>query len=205
MYVAALDRPWLETPFLFQGFRIRDEKVLDELRAHCEHVYVDPALCDAAVSLEGLAVVSATAVRTAPTCRDNDMRRLVDAGELELKRELVEARKAHANAEHAVSDFFARVGAGRRIDLKSVQDALDPMIDSLYRNDDAISWLARMKRKSDYIYDHSLSSSVWAMLLGKHLGFNAESIQVLGTGAMFMDVGKDTHPDGTARQAGAAR
>jgi hypothetical protein len=25
MYVAELDRPWLETPFLFQGFRIEDD------------------------------------------------------------------------------------------------------------------------------------------------------------------------------------
>ncbi|MDX1498813.1 MAG: DUF3391 domain-containing protein, partial [Woeseiaceae bacterium] len=40
MYVAQLDRPWLETPFLFQGFYIRDEDEIAELRAHCRHVYV---------------------------------------------------------------------------------------------------------------------------------------------------------------------
>ena len=40
MYVAQLDRPWLETPFLFQGFYIRDQDEIDELREYCEHVYV---------------------------------------------------------------------------------------------------------------------------------------------------------------------
>ena len=25
MYVAMLDRPWLETPFVFQGFEIKDQ------------------------------------------------------------------------------------------------------------------------------------------------------------------------------------
>ncbi|MEM7283421.1 MAG: HD-GYP domain-containing protein [Pseudomonadota bacterium] len=40
MYVAQLDRPWLETPFLFQGFYIRDQDEIDELRRYCEHVYV---------------------------------------------------------------------------------------------------------------------------------------------------------------------
>ena len=41
MYVAQLDRPWLETPFLFKGFEIRDEKDLKQLRHFCKHVYVD--------------------------------------------------------------------------------------------------------------------------------------------------------------------
>ena len=40
MYVAQLDRPWLETPFLFQGFYIRDRDEIEEIKAHCKHVYV---------------------------------------------------------------------------------------------------------------------------------------------------------------------
>jgi HD-GYP domain-containing protein (c-di-GMP phosphodiesterase class II) len=42
MYVAQLDRPWLETPFLFQGFEIREDSELKQLRQFCQHVYVDP-------------------------------------------------------------------------------------------------------------------------------------------------------------------
>lgn len=40
MYVAQLDKPWLDTPFLFQGFYIRDQDEIDELRIHCRNVYV---------------------------------------------------------------------------------------------------------------------------------------------------------------------
>ncbi len=42
MYVAELDRPWLETPFLFQGFYIENAKDISELQEHCQHVLVDP-------------------------------------------------------------------------------------------------------------------------------------------------------------------
>lgn len=35
MYVSQLDRPWLETPFLFQGFEIQDDKDLRQLRQYC--------------------------------------------------------------------------------------------------------------------------------------------------------------------------
>ncbi|MEZ5511525.1 MAG: DUF3391 domain-containing protein [Gammaproteobacteria bacterium] len=41
MHVAKLDRPWLETPFLFQGFPIHKQEDLDTLRNICEYVYVD--------------------------------------------------------------------------------------------------------------------------------------------------------------------
>ena len=40
MYVSELDRPWVGTPFLFQGFEIRTDEELSQLRALCQHVFV---------------------------------------------------------------------------------------------------------------------------------------------------------------------
>jgi len=41
MFVSALDRPWLDTPFLVQGFLIEDEATLEQLRQTCKHVTID--------------------------------------------------------------------------------------------------------------------------------------------------------------------
>jgi HD-GYP domain-containing protein (c-di-GMP phosphodiesterase class II) len=41
MFVCALDRPWLDTPFLIQGFLIEDETTLAQLRQTCRQVTVD--------------------------------------------------------------------------------------------------------------------------------------------------------------------
>lgn len=41
MFVCELDRPWLESPFLVQGFYINDPDEIDQLREVCEFVYVD--------------------------------------------------------------------------------------------------------------------------------------------------------------------
>ena len=41
MYVAELDRPWLDSPFLFQGFPIRNQDELEQLQASCNYVYID--------------------------------------------------------------------------------------------------------------------------------------------------------------------
>ncbi len=43
MFVAELDRPWVDTPFLLQGFLIEDDEQILALRQHCEYVMVDRA------------------------------------------------------------------------------------------------------------------------------------------------------------------
>jgi len=41
MFVCELDRPWLESPFMLQGFLIEDQPLLDQVREVCRFVYVD--------------------------------------------------------------------------------------------------------------------------------------------------------------------
>ena len=41
MYVVELDRPWGETAFLFQGFRIRQQQEIRLLQEICQYVWVD--------------------------------------------------------------------------------------------------------------------------------------------------------------------
>src|SRR5687767_10536125 len=43
MFVADLDRPWVDTPFLLQGFLVEDAEQIATLRAHCEYVIIDRA------------------------------------------------------------------------------------------------------------------------------------------------------------------
>ena len=41
MYVVELDRPWIETPFLFQGFPIDSPETLAAVREACEQALVE--------------------------------------------------------------------------------------------------------------------------------------------------------------------
>ena len=41
MYVSKLDREWLDTPFLMQGFYIESRDDVDTVCQYCEHVWVD--------------------------------------------------------------------------------------------------------------------------------------------------------------------
>ncbi|MCU7940086.1 MAG: DUF3391 domain-containing protein [gamma proteobacterium symbiont of Bathyaustriella thionipta] len=41
MYVTELDRPWLESPFLFQGFFLTTDKEIFLVQEICHHVFID--------------------------------------------------------------------------------------------------------------------------------------------------------------------
>ena len=41
MFVQELDRPWLETPFMFQGFRINNKEEIESLKKYCEFVFIN--------------------------------------------------------------------------------------------------------------------------------------------------------------------
>ena len=41
MFVAELDRPWADTPFLLQGFLIEDQEQVAQLKSLCRFVFVD--------------------------------------------------------------------------------------------------------------------------------------------------------------------
>jgi len=44
MHVASLDRPWLETSFVLQGFEIKTDEDITRLRNACNYVYSDCGL-----------------------------------------------------------------------------------------------------------------------------------------------------------------
>ncbi|UCE30767.1 MAG: DUF3391 domain-containing protein, partial [Burkholderiales bacterium] len=41
MFVTELDRPWLDTPFMLQGFLVSSERQIQALRKHCQFVVID--------------------------------------------------------------------------------------------------------------------------------------------------------------------
>ena len=64
MFVTELDRPWVDTPFLLQGFLIDSQAELDSLRQFCSHVYIDLKFSDEAVAANCLMAGSAASERT---------------------------------------------------------------------------------------------------------------------------------------------
>jgi len=200
MYVAELDRPWLESPFLFQGFRIETNDDLASLREHCEYVYVDtdkgltPDPADAAKTLQTRAI-------TAEITFDPPKSPVYEDAH-PVETEWPEAEQACQSLDGAIKEVFDVVRAGGVIDIDKLDDAVEPVIDSVVRNPDAMLWLSKMRCKGGYTYRHSLRSSVLAANFGRHLGLARELMDSLAFGGLLIDIGKTKIPTSVLEKSG---
>lgn len=64
------------------------------------------------------------------------------------------------------------------------------MVDSIFRNQDALTCMSRLQTKDSYLIEHSLNVSILTAVFAKHLGFDKRVIQELTLGAFLHDLGK---------------
>ena len=194
MFVSRLDRPWLDTPFLMQGFLISSDDELHKLQRICSHVYVD-------VELGGspdprFIELDSSDLMEAAKGRDEfvQMRKTDWAIQTDFQTELGHAEVAHDVLQRGIEEVMEDLRGGRELDLGKLREGVDAMIDSITRNPSAFNWLKEIKRKDNYSYQHALGCSVWAASFGRHLGLEREDLRELALGGLLFDVGKTRLP-----------
>ncbi|WP_439106719.1 HD-GYP domain-containing protein [Congregibacter sp.] len=189
MFVSELDRPWLGTPFLLQGFRIEDDSQIEQLREYCRYVFVDQLKSGVALPKKK---------KIAPVKRKPGLRETALAGrnlrpyydKSTWKEEIPKAAAAFASLSETMSSIFKSGSTEASLDIPLITRSVRPMIQSISRNPDACIWLAQLKQRDDYTYQHSLATSVWAVALGRQLGLPADDLNSLAVGGLLVDIGK---------------
>ena len=181
MYVSELDRPWLETPFLFQGFYIRNRDEIVALRSHCKSVIVDTRVENDSPAADERPVLR-------PERRPSEAMR-------DLKGEIKQATGIHGAIHTTVEEVMGELRHAGKLNVQRLEMAVEPMVDSVLRNPAAMSCLMRIRRKGGYLHSHSLASSVWATMLGREIGLDRDALRVVALGAMLLDVGKTLIPE----------
>ena len=179
MYVSELDRPWLETPFLFQGFYVQSDEEVAAVRSHCRQVTVDTERDEDRPQ--------PLAMRRPPRPPAEAMR--------ELKVEIKQASGVHVSVAATIENVMGELKNAGKLDVHKLEAAVLPMVDSVLRNPAAMSCLMRIRRKGGYLYSHSLASSVWATALGREIGLERDALRVVALGAMLLDIGKTRIPE----------
>jgi len=194
MFVSRLDRPWLETPFLMQGFQISSDAELQKLQRICSHVYVDIELGIAPdprfIELDSSDMVEAAHGRD----EFIDLRKTEWEIKTDFKTELANAEIAHDVLQRGIEEVMEDLKNGRELDMDKLRVGVNAMIDSITRNPSAFNWLKEIKRNDNYSYQHALGCSVWAASFGRHLGLEREDLRELALGGLLFDVGKTRLP-----------
>ncbi len=189
MFVSGLDRPWLETPFMMQGFCLESTEDIDEVRSYCQHVFVDVAKSR---QKHHPLLQRAMRARSAIPIKDIFPGRPLQAyaNKGEWKDESAQAWLVLDSLVDDVNAIFEHVSNGGTLNVIRLKKSVDPVVESMTRNPDACIWLARLKQHDQYAYQHSLSASIWAVAMGRQLGLPRRDLRSLAIGCMLMDVGK---------------
>jgi HD-GYP domain-containing protein (c-di-GMP phosphodiesterase class II) len=307
MFITELDRPWLESPFLLQGFLLDNEEQMEALKRVCEFVYVDrtksvgdqfgeKAKINVSIKRTGFSTynptISAKAkARTAPKVvvkskttnqqksiknasfyeiisaiksgdvnetsegvifnireispqnlpqteqsqvddsnsdsggtfsflknmfkkkekfkdtisaqknkqnqeeEQEDYRVVIHENEVpSVEQELAVIYPTFAKSQKSIKALFESIANAQKLDLSTVSEILDSMVESITRTPDALMWLSKLKSSHDGAYNHALNVSINTMAFASFLAMPKTLIKEIGLGGLLQSVGKTTLP-----------
>jgi HD-GYP domain-containing protein (c-di-GMP phosphodiesterase class II) len=186
MYVSELDRPWVDTPFLFQGFHVNSPKEIQELQQYCEHVYVDQeqsrvtVIPQRSTTLTSPKIVEPAKILPLDTPRDLG----------DFRQQLKAAIKVHENTKLFISQVMRDIRLGKNVDVKQAKKLVSELAENVVTNPTALVWLTQLKNKDQYTSLHSLNVCVLSLFFGRSMNLPMDQLHTLGLGALLHDVGK---------------
>lgn len=216
MYIYKLDRPWLETPFPFQGFYIRTKGELSEVQRFCDYVYISIEnsihnQSEPQFILEDNKQPPHFAkekkqkteknVGTKPKyLNSSDLRKIhtepgrYDKQTKPFKHELKNATRMYADISNCIEQLSFNIRVGKKLDVRATLDLTRGVVTSVINNPNTMICLSLLKNKGDYTYNHSLRSSVLAIVFGRYLGLDEKDLNSLASAVLLADIGKSKIP-----------
>lgn len=188
MYVSSLDRPWVETPFLFQGFEVQSQTDINEIKNHSKYVYI--LVAEDSVEISSLPAEDNTSVEH----NSDILHQKTYVTSISAEEEVKKIRSVHENITELFDEIKTLVRNGGTLRLESFERPVKSMVSSVVKNPDAFLWLTRLKKFDSFLYKDSLTTSVLGTAMGRQMGLPEETLQSLATGCMLMDIGKLSLP-----------
>ena len=101
----------------------------------------------------------------------------------------------YSNAIGFVEGFIADIKRDKEINLEAVQETVNSFSDNIVTDMDVLAQMRRLKDKDDYLLTHSVNVSLMAIMIGKWLEYDKETINNLGIAGILHDLGKVHIPE----------
>jgi HD-GYP domain-containing protein (c-di-GMP phosphodiesterase class II) len=196
MYVQELDRPWLETPFMFQGFCIKTADEIETLCKHCDYEYINKKLgtIDTRIIHEDISSDGRNASRVRHNSRTHGGNsKYIDTVIVEKERGA--AKVIYEESNNAVEKIYNTALSDGTVDLDAANKTTRNIVDSILRNPDAFMLLQRIRERDVYRYNHAINSCALAATFCRHMGFSRDEIHDISLGALMLDIGIIKLPD----------
>lgn len=181
MYVSKLDRPWLETNFLFQGFELKTPADIEAVQKQCEFVFID--------------VTKQTKIpqyisRNSAYTKDYLEKVQPPEKRTSFNQEIKKAEQLYTRTSNLVKSFMEEIQFGRPINVVAAKKAVANCVDSILNSPDALMLMTQLKRRDEYTAQHSMNVCIFSIALGRQINLSVEELNNLGICGMLHDMGK---------------
>jgi HD-GYP domain-containing protein (c-di-GMP phosphodiesterase class II) len=180
MYVGELDRPWIGTPFLYQGFVVRTPRELQDLKQYCREVYIDTERAD----FGDAGPAAGAAIAGLPGTG-----RVLHRESVAVETEWPKAKDALQGAGAALTDVFESVRVRKLLDSSQARSAVGDMTQSMLRNPDALMLFAAMRQRGGYQLERAMDVCVYMIAFARFLGMDDDAVERAGLVGLLQDIG----------------
>lgn len=196
MYLCGIDQSWLNTPFLLHRFRIKSQADIEKLKlCGIQAIDIDT---DRGIDVPPVQSTEVTEDRrtqpTSPAHPTSPERERLNHLPKELKgvplaqelSTIKHTREQFLDGVHELLDALAKTG---RVEVEKAQEYSQAIIEETLNHEEAYIALIRTRTFSPALYDHALTVSTLAVLLGRASALDDTDLQYLGVAGLLHDVG----------------
>lgn len=188
---------WIDHPFLFSSFKVRNEKQLKALRSlGLSEVFYSPEKSEVApLPLSPRPVEAAAAQEVDPEIA------AMWQEKRERREKLARQREAYGRCEKqfvsgiaTVKSLLRNLFARPEEAIAQAETLIVELVDSLLAEKDVLLHLMNAKNGDDGAYYHALNVTMLALMLGREAGLKTDQMCALGLGTLLHDMGKERVP-----------
>ena len=190
MYICSLDKDWLETPFLMQGFAIESMDDIKTVEQHCEHVWIDE-------KQENWVAAEERAIS-----KNSERKKVNYNNTVSAEDEHQNAIGVYKESRRITKTLLDEVRLSGALDTEAAKNTVHECVQSILRNPDALIWMSKMREQDEYTSEHCLNVCILAIAFGRQLGLSEEELYTIGLCGLLHDVGKMKIPPEVLNKAG---
>ncbi|MBF0345835.1 MAG: HD-GYP domain-containing protein [Nitrospirae bacterium] len=189
VYISDLNCSWLQHPFLSNKFKIKSNAQIEKIiELGITEVYIDTD--------KGFDIEQAITKQEVNQKINREMSEIVldkkttSTNRVSTMDESQTAKLVIKEAKKIVSNVMDDVRMGRQVKVERLAPVVDKMIDSVFRNQDALVSLGRLKNVDEYTFMHSVSVGAMMISFCREMKVNRKEIEEVACGALLHDIGK---------------
>ena len=113
------------------------------------------------------------------------------------------AKKIFFETIGTVREVVTQIRGDQHADVRKLKRLAQKMIHIIMEDESMLLGLTTIKNYDEYTYNHSVNVSIYALAIGRRLGFSREALTELGLTALFHDMGKSKIPIEVLNKPGA--